>query len=1052
MADLIEALHNLARERARGGPSPLVAVRRIPARPGARISHLGISQRLSQAWVALTGEPFRPHQSLALAALRRGEPLALAGGLAARQSLHLLALELLRAEAPATAILVAPDEQAAAAHRDELERLVRALGEPLRVGLAQGADARAATLAHLVVATPRALHERLLRHHDRAWSALWPRLRLVMVADAHGYGGVAATHLAWLILRARRLGGAEQLPQLLATLGPATGAEEALAQISGEPWRALAADDGPAPAAALALWRPAGERAREAAALALGLARAGARVHLVCDPLEVRHVHGLVGADVESVSVGTSPLPAHAQVLVGLQAAALYLRQSLDGAQLTALLLGDDPAERTVARLAARDPERLPIVDDAPPAWVASPGNAYVTAQHLICAAAERPLSAEEVDAWGVEALVARLEEHRQLVRLPDPAWQPLPDGGDVYAAFDLRSASGAPAVVRDDQGAPLDTLPVAAFDRWGFPGAALPPLRGGLRVVGRDEGGLELTVRPGEPRRTLPLRRCAVQVRDRRERRTVRGREVGWGRVVLDEEVYGYRELAGANAPAERALNPALSSSLAAPACWVDLPAPISAGGQLAGWCLVAALPLGTMSAMADLVPAYDAEAGRVYFVDAHPGGNGVSAWLFANLEALLPCAYDIALDCRGDPLLEPVARADTDWLLALLAGERPAEGQRSAIPAPPQQVRPGPAPAPRAEPLQPPPEPRRREEAPAARAEQRREPASAPWAAPPPSRPEPREVPLARVEPPSRVRAEPPVAEPPRREAAPAPRVELPPAQAEPPFPAPPARAEPPPEPPRREVAPVRAEPPPSEVEPPRREAEPPFPAPPARAEPPSSQVEPPRRELPPAQAEPPVAEAPRREAAPPPRAEPRPPARKEPSRRETAPAPQAPARKQSPRGRAARPEREPAARPAPPSASPDPGPAQPPLPLEPTPTPAPPPARFEPPSEAPLPDAAAMVARLRRLREQRERSEPAARPGPSPHDEPEAEPRFHRGDQIVCTPYGRGEVLDSRVEGQRELLTVAFADHGELTIDAAVNAARLDDHDAPPADDDF
>ena len=50
MADLIEALHNLARERARGGPSPLVALRRFPARPGARISHLGISQRLAQAW------------------------------------------------------------------------------------------------------------------------------------------------------------------------------------------------------------------------------------------------------------------------------------------------------------------------------------------------------------------------------------------------------------------------------------------------------------------------------------------------------------------------------------------------------------------------------------------------------------------------------------------------------------------------------------------------------------------------------------------------------------------------------------------------------------------------------------------------------------------------------------------------------------------------------------------------------------------------------------------------------------------------------------------
>ena len=981
MADLIEALHNRARERARGGPSPLVALRQFAARPGARISHLGISQRLSQAWVSVTGEPFRPHQSLALSALRRGEPLALMGGLAARQTLHLLGMELLRAEAPATALLLAPDDQAAAAHRAELERLVRALGEPIRVGLAHGDELRAAMSAQLVIATPHTLHERLLRHHDRAWSALWRRLRLIMVADAHCYDGLAAPQLSWLLLRAERLTQAERPAQLAASIAPVTGADTALALLTGAAWRVLPADDGPAPAASLALWRPSGERTRELAALALGLARAGASVHITCAPFEAPLLQALVGADVAAVSVGPSPLPAQAQLLAGLALAPAHLRQGLDGAQLTVLLLGDDPAERTVARLAARDPSQIPGIDGAPPTWVAAPGNAYVSAQQLVCAAAERPLSAAEIDAWGVGSVVARLEEHRQLIRLPDPAWQPLPDGGDAYAGFDLRSAGAAPARISDDQGAPLGTLDIAAFDRWGFVGAALPPLRGGVRVLSRDDTTLELSVRSApEPRRTLPLRRCTVRVRDQREQRSVSGRELAWGRVVLDEEVYGYREAAAGSAPAERVISPAISTSLAAPACWIDLPSGISGQAQLAGWTLVAALPLRCLSAVTDLVPAYDAEARRIYFIDAQPGGNGVSAWLFSSLEELLPLAYDLALDCRGDALLEPLARADTDWLLALLAGGRSTE---AALPAP------------------------ARPEAPVARAEPtlRQEPVRPP-APPAPVRQEPRREP-ARREP---VRQQPvrPLAppEPVRREE---PKIE------------PPARQEP--------VRPLAS------PEPVRREE--PKIEPPAPQEPPRS----PARQEPPARQGPPVRQDP-----------PRAPVSQEPLRRAQPPRPQgrrAPPATQPPLPLGPEPPRPTLRREEPPPEQPRPAPRHEELPPE---LPRPAPRREELPAEQPIADAGAMVARLRRLREQREHQAPRPRRVAHSAANGSAEPRFRPGDQIICTPYGSGQVRASRVEDGHELLIVDFAEHGELTIDAAVSAARLDDAPGPPSDDDF
>ncbi|RRR71198.1 MAG: helicase, partial [Candidatus Viridilinea halotolerans] len=671
---LIDALYALARQRGRNA-NPLLALRTFAGRPGARISHLPIQPALAQGWPGATGEPFHQHQALALAALRRDEALALTGGLSARRTMQLLLLEALYADATATALLVAPDELAAMTYAHELSRLLQSLRQPLQVGLATGSGVRSALSANIVVATPELLHNRLLRHHDRAWAHFWAKLRMVVLAEVHAYPGTATVHLAALLLRLRRLVVAPQPIQLMATLAPVAGAATALAQISALPWRILSAEDAPSAAAAIALWRNPGERPRETLALALGLARTNARVHLLCPAFEAPLLRLLAGADFPTLSIGPSMLPADVQVIMGLNEAAVPLAQARDGASLTVLVLGDDPAERALARLATSAGEAVPLLDDPPPQWIAAAVNAYIEAQHLLCAASERPLSANEADAWGVTALIERLCEQQRLICLPGntPLWQPLPTAGDVYAGFDLHAAGGLPALIADDQGHPLGILDQATFDRWGFLGAALPPLRGGYRVVERndDDERLALTISANaETRRTIPLRHCTIHVRDRREYRTLRGCDMAWGRVIVDEELYGFREAAPSFAPHERVINPPIHIRWSAPALWIDLPMAVKAPGQLIGWSLVAALPLYTTSRFSDVVPAYDNEVYRIYFVDTQPGGNGMASWLFNALESILPLAYDIALECRTDPLLEPLARADMDWLLSLLGG----------------------------------------------------------------------------------------------------------------------------------------------------------------------------------------------------------------------------------------------------------------------------------------------------------------------------------------------------------------------------------------------
>ncbi len=215
-----------------------------------------------------------------------------------------------------------------------------------------------------------------------------------------------------------------------------------------------------------------------------------------------------------------------------------------------------------------------------------------------------------------------------------------------------------------------VGALDPTGFERWTFPNAALAPGVGGFRVLARDEETGSVTLRlESNGRRTYPLRRCEVTVRETRETRAlIGGKQIVWGRVVVGEEIYGYREATPAGAPADVALKAPLTARWTAPACWFDLPAGVQVLGQFIGWSLAAALPLRALIDFTDVVPCYDHEKRRLYLVEAQPGGCGLAAWLYAHAEELLPLAYDVALACRNDPLLEPLSRADMDWLLALL------------------------------------------------------------------------------------------------------------------------------------------------------------------------------------------------------------------------------------------------------------------------------------------------------------------------------------------------------------------------------------------------
>ncbi len=673
----IEILQSLARQRGRGDQSPVLLLRMLEAREGARISHLPIHQSLEHAWVAVTGEPFRPHQSLALASLRRGEPFALVGGgAAARRTLYLLLHDVLHNEERSRVLFLVPNEETATIYLDELDRLSRALGRMLQATrISEEHIAPHVFTARVLFITPETLHRRLLRHYDRAWRTFWNDLRLVFITDLEHYHGVAAEHLAGLLLRSMRLTPPDASIYMAATLAETSGVGAVLGQMSNQLWRIITVDDVPLPKQVLGVWQAGTERIADAIALALTYRREGYAVHIVAAQLEIPLIQRLIGnSDSDGISIGHGPYPADVQIIVGYPGSHAALRQAVaDAIPVSLLVLGSTPAERTLARLMRLDQHAIPVLDDPPTTWALPAANAYVSARHLLCAAAELPLSEAEVTAWQASELVERLERQGHLVCLPDDqaTWQPLLAAGDPYAGFGLQAAGTAMALLYDENDLLLDMLDPAAFDRWGFIGAALPVWRGSFRVVDRDEAEDALILKDEQrERHTFPLRRCHVDVRDERKQRSASGCHLGYGRVLVEEEIYGYREACMGSVPAERILPTPLSLRWTAPAIWLDLPTHLPVEGQLCGWSLVAALPLRVLCQPTDCVPAYDADRQRLYFIDAQPGGNGLAAWLYEQLEHILPLAYDVAHDSRNDGLLEPLARTDMDWMLTLLGG----------------------------------------------------------------------------------------------------------------------------------------------------------------------------------------------------------------------------------------------------------------------------------------------------------------------------------------------------------------------------------------------
>ena len=625
-----------------------------------------------------------------------------------------------------TALYLAPTKALAA---DQL-RAVQSLGvQGVRAATYDGDTATAErewvrAHASYVLSNPDLLHRSLLPGHPR-WAAFLRALDYVVVDECHVYRGVFGSHVAAVLRRLRRVcvryGSSPVFVLASATVcDPAASAE----RLVGMPVVAVTGDSCPRGELAFGLWEPpltqmCGENGApvrrsvhaETADLLTDLvvdgrrtiafvrSRRGAETVALVTRAALDEVQPGLGARVAAYRAGYLPEERRA-LEADLQsgrllavAATSALELGVDVAGLDVVLLAGWPGTRAslwqqagragragqgaLAVLVARDdpldtylvhhPEA--IFGQPVEATVLDPTNPYVLRPHLCAAAAELPLTEQDLPLFGpgARSLLDELVEDQMLRRRPGGWYWTLPRPAADLA--DLRGIGGTPVrVVEPDTGRLLGTVDPGSADLTVHAGAVYLHQGQAYLVESLDLHEAVALASPARPDYSTHAR----QVTDIRIVSALRTRSWGAGQLTFgDVEVtarvvsFLRRRLASGEVLGEEPLDlPA--RQLVTRCVWWTLPegdadaagvaaADLPGAAHAAGHAAIGLLPLFATCDRWDIggvSTARHPDTGlpTVFVHDAHPGGAGFAErgyeqarqWLQATCEAIACCGCD--------------------------------------------------------------------------------------------------------------------------------------------------------------------------------------------------------------------------------------------------------------------------------------------------------------------------------------------------------------------------------------------------------------------------
>jgi DEAD/DEAH box helicase domain-containing protein len=504
------------------GESPLTHVADLPARIASHTDWPDWADPVVVDAVRATGVP-RPwsHQAEAATLAHTGQHVVMATGTGSGKSLayQLPVLTALRADPRATALYLSPTKALGA---DQL-RSVRSLDLPDLLAAAYDGDTPMAerdwVRAHgrWVFTNPDMLHRGFLPQHAR-WARLWRRLSYVVIDECHAYRGVFGSHVALLMRRLRRI-AAKYGANPVFVLASATVADPSglAGRLTGLDCTAVTDDGSPRGGRTVALWEPpllpelAGENGSpvrrpagtEAARIMADLVIEGARTLAFVRSRRGAELTALAAKRALAEVSDSLPDRVAAYRAGYLAEDRRALEKSLDSGELlgvastNALELGVDIAGldavvvagypgtlasfwqqagragrsgdgALVVFVAREDPLDTYLVhhpkamlDRPVEATVLDPGNPYVLAPHLACAAAELPLTEACLVNFGgaiARDVVDELVADGTLRRRPT-GWY-WTSRQQPHSSVDIRGSGGPQiAIVEEDSGRLLGTV-----------------------------------------------------------------------------------------------------------------------------------------------------------------------------------------------------------------------------------------------------------------------------------------------------------------------------------------------------------------------------------------------------------------------------------------------------------------------------------------------------------------------------------------------------------------------------------------------------------------
>lgn len=199
-----------------------------------------------------------PHQREAADLAHRGQNVIISTGTASGKSLAYLVPALTHTLDGGTVLYLTPTKALAADQWETVRRLgleqVRAACYDGDTPYEERTWVR--RHANYVLTNPDMLHHAMLPRHTR-WARFWRRLRMVVVDECHGYRGVFGSHVAQILRRLRRV-CAHYGSHPVFMLASATASDPAVtgARLTGLEMAEVTADASPRGATTFALWEP----------------------------------------------------------------------------------------------------------------------------------------------------------------------------------------------------------------------------------------------------------------------------------------------------------------------------------------------------------------------------------------------------------------------------------------------------------------------------------------------------------------------------------------------------------------------------------------------------------------------------------------------------------------------------------------------------------------------------------------------------------------------------------------------------------------------------